>query len=188
MRASKSLLSGLAPTFVTGARFGFDALYPQSRDAIKGNARAISITKEGRGQDSSLPTIKENNRASFGCPAVIEQLAFPDDFVWPGGKIPKDVERSVEKRGEGPIALMDGGIYDNQGIESLLLADERRDTDLDMFIISDVDQPSGDLYPFPEEGDRRRNDGRDAQSRRAGAHDRLRGDCRDSRRGGFGRP
>lgn len=47
------------------------------------------------------------------------------------------------------IALMDGGIYDNQGIESLWLAEKRSDVKLDLFIISDVDQRPGSLYTFP---------------------------------------
>jgi len=46
---------------------------------------------------------------------------------------------------------MDGGVYDNQGIESLLLADDRNANDLDMFIISDSSQETQDIYPFPEE-------------------------------------
>lgn len=47
------------------------------------------------------------------------------------------------------IALMDGGIYDNQGIESLWLAEKRSNFLLDLFIISDVDQRPGSLYSFP---------------------------------------
>ncbi|BAY24986.1 hypothetical protein NIES2100_47850 [Calothrix sp. NIES-2100] len=48
------------------------------------------------------------------------------------------------------IALMDGGIYDNQGIESLWLANKRNNFVLDLFIISDVDQRPGDFYSFPK--------------------------------------
>ncbi len=130
----------------TEFRHGLAFRFQKSAKGRIGNGR-ISITKE----DAAKIRLADIVAASSCFPGGFEPLAFPDDFVWPGGTIPKDVERSVAKRGEGPIALMDGGIYDNQGIESLLLADERRDTDLDMFIISDADQPSGDLYPFPEE-------------------------------------
>jgi hypothetical protein len=48
------------------------------------------------------------------------------------------------------VALMDGGIYDNQGISSLLLADERQQAEeLGLFIISDVDRTNDDLFPYP---------------------------------------
>ena len=129
----------------TEFRHGIAFRFQKSAQGRIGNG-LISITKE----DAAKIRLADIVAASSCFPGGFEPLAFPDDFVWPGGTIPEEVERSVAKRGEGPIALMDGGIYDNQGIESLLLADERRDTDLDMFIISDVDQPSDDMYPFPE--------------------------------------
>ena len=47
------------------------------------------------------------------------------------------------------IPIMDGGIYDNQGVEGLWLADKRNEYSLDLFIISDVDQKSDNLYKFP---------------------------------------
>lgn len=129
----------------TEFRHGIAFRFQKSAKGRIGNGR-ISITKE----DAAKIRLADIVAASSCFPGGFEPLAFPDDFVWPGGAIPEEIERSVAKRGEGPIALMDGGIYDNQGIESLLLADERGDTDLDMFIISDVDQPSDDMYPFPE--------------------------------------
>jgi len=45
---------------------------------------------------------------------------------------------------------MDGGVYDNQGIQSLLLADERNSDELGVFIVSDADRESDDLYPVPD--------------------------------------
>ncbi|GAB4256112.1 MAG: hypothetical protein Kow0065_04680 [Methylomicrobium sp.] len=87
--------------------------------------------------------------ASSCFPGGFEPIAFPDDFVWPNGQLPETLRQQFAS---GPLALMDGGIYDNQGLQSLLLTDDREsdaDPDLSMFIISDVDQQSDDLYPYP---------------------------------------
>lgn len=97
--------------------------------------------------DASLIRLADIVAASSCFPGGFEPIAFPDDFAWPGNQVPEAVSRAVDGR---PLALMDGGIYDNQGIDSLLLADERAEIDLDLFIISDVNQPSDDMYPFPE--------------------------------------
>ncbi|MBH8567731.1 patatin-like phospholipase family protein [Microvirga sp. STS02] len=61
--------------------------------------------------------------ASSCFPGGFEPLVLPDDFL------PKE-DNSVLRGGPGQpfpgsVALLDGGIYDNQGIESLLLANER---------------------------------------------------------------
>ena len=78
--------------------------------------------------------------ASSCFPGGFEPLAFPDDFVWPGGKIPAAV-REIFADADGqprPVALMDGGVYDNQGIESLVAAEEDLKTKLGLLIVSDV--------------------------------------------------
>ncbi|HSP35216.1 MAG TPA: hypothetical protein VLU46_12940, partial [Thermoanaerobaculia bacterium] len=46
------------------------------------------------------------------------------------------------------IPLMDGGIYDNQGIESLLLV-QSRETELDAIIVSDADVSGPPMYEPP---------------------------------------
>ena len=46
---------------------------------------------------------------------------------------------------------MDGGIYDNQGIDSLLFPDSRKNSEpLDLVIISDVDPVQDELFPYPQ--------------------------------------
>jgi hypothetical protein len=77
-----------------------------------------------------------------------------DDFHWPGGQVPPEIrDRFTDRDGQPrPIALMDGGIIDNQGVESLLRAD-RDGEPLDLLIVSDVDQDLADLYPCPSAGD-----------------------------------
>jgi predicted acylesterase/phospholipase RssA len=96
--------------------------------------------------------------ASSCFPGGFEPLSFPYDFSWQGGEIPERVsfafptERSATDAADprGPVPLMDGGVYDNQGLESLLLADERNNHNLDLVVISDVDKPSLELYEMPE--------------------------------------
>ncbi len=85
--------------------------------------------------------------ASSCIPAGFEPFAFPDDFAWSGNTVPPGIRKNIPE----PLPLMDGGIYDNQGIESLILADDRSSEKLDLFVISDSTQESGDFYPFPDE-------------------------------------
>jgi predicted acylesterase/phospholipase RssA len=89
--------------------------------------------------------------ASSCFPGGFEPINFPDDFVFP--ETPALLE--FKKDEEHHISLMDGGIVDNQGIEPVLLADERmqrnqKDTNpqvppdvhsLDLIIVSDVSSP-----------------------------------------------
>ena len=91
--------------------------------------------------------------ASSCFPGGFEPLEFPNDFIWPDGKVPDGIANAVAAKGEEPIALMDGGVYDNQGVESLLLAEERKNIDLDLFIISDTDQLKDTLYEWPNDFD-----------------------------------
>ncbi|MEJ2363100.1 MAG: zf-TFIIB domain-containing protein [Deltaproteobacteria bacterium] len=71
--------------------------------------------------------------ASTCIPVGLEPLEFPNDFRWPddGDKVPKESSRLVCKQirehfeetfKERSVALMDGGVYDNQGIASVLRA------------------------------------------------------------------
>lgn len=95
--------------------------------------------------------------ASSCFPGGFEPLSFPYDFSWKSGCVPAGVAARYPKREggqdsadpQGPVALMDGGVYDNQGLQSLLLANQRLGNELSLFVISDVDQPSLDMYPMP---------------------------------------
>ena len=82
-------------------------------------------------------------------PSGFEPMMYPDDF-----KVSQraDIAPNIKKR----FGLMDGGVADNQGIESVLLAEERRrkhradkkrtDKALDLVIISDVASPYMEGY------------------------------------------
>ncbi len=78
--------------------------------------------------------------ASSCIPGGLEPLQFPDDFRWPSDVEPGAPPAPLEQRsectgvrkwldetiGEASVALMDGGVYDNQGIASVLLALRQR--------------------------------------------------------------
>jgi len=78
--------------------------------------------------------------ASSCFPGGFEPLAMPDDFVWPEHAYPNLIT----------TAVMDGGIVDNVGLNSLQQASELEHDELDLIIASDVDLKPMDLYKdFP---------------------------------------
>jgi hypothetical protein len=83
--------------------------------------------------------------ASSCFPGGFEPITFPTDFVLPGNV-------KIKLAGtQFPVALMDGGIVDNQGIEPILLAEKRiarnnqnttsNGPAIDLIIVSDVASP-----------------------------------------------
>jgi predicted acylesterase/phospholipase RssA len=131
-----------ATEFRTGIAFRFQCS-ANSRTII-GNGN-ISIATS----DAADIRIADIVAASSCFPGGFEPLAFPGDFNWSDRSILNNVRSTVHEKLPEDLALMDGGIYDNQGIESLWLADKRNDFLLDLFIISDVDQRLNSLYSFP---------------------------------------
>jgi predicted acylesterase/phospholipase RssA len=108
--------------------------------------------------------------ASSCFPGAFEPLRFPDDFRWQSSlaeirvKLIKDVENPVAKPpvypngfnagGECvPLPLMDGGIYDNQGISNAVMADPKKTFGL--FLITDTSAREDDILNAPEISPRR---------------------------------
>lgn len=84
--------------------------------------------------------------ASSCFPIAFEPLGFPDDFVWPG-EIPALHQYALGQEKTPPtIPLMDGGVADNVGLNSLVQALPTGEVDLDLIIASDVDHKPIDLY------------------------------------------
>ena len=83
--------------------------------------------------------------ASACFPGGFEPLAFPNDLRWPNDVIPPALVRDFKE----PVGLMDGGVYDNQGIEAAYLASKQPASRVDLFIISDTFRPNEYLYLFP---------------------------------------
>jgi predicted acylesterase/phospholipase RssA len=122
-----------ATEFKTGIAFRFQ----KSRHACKiGNGNIwIDDTQANEMRIADVVS------ASSCIPGGFEPFRFPQEFHWP------DAYRLGEKQGtpfgsvqlqttvasadSDAIALMDGGVYDNQGITSVLLAISRRVTDTD---------------------------------------------------------
>jgi predicted acylesterase/phospholipase RssA len=90
--------------------------------------------------------------ASSCFPGGFEPINFPTDFGVPASK---ELDEFI-KSNKCPVGLMDGGIVDNQGIEPLILADQRMRKNaepgagkvcaLDLVIISDVTSPYMDKF------------------------------------------
>ena len=140
-----------ATDFRSGIAFRFQR--SKSSEALIGNFYN-HINKEDAGKIRLADIVA----ASSCFPGGFEPLSFPYDFTWQGNEIPEAVQQAFpfDRSGrdsadpKGPVALMDGGVYDNQGLQGLLMADKRSGNQLDLIIISDVDQPSIDLFEMPE--------------------------------------
>lgn len=81
--------------------------------------------------------------ASSCFPGGFEALFYPRDFNFSKDPINKEYVNSVK-----PLAIMDGGIVDNQGIEPVNLIRKRQN--IDLFIISDAGCGKEDPYTFEE--------------------------------------
>ena len=133
----------------TEFRNGLDFRFQKSKNpkALIGN-KIMSIPRKEAGNIRLADIVA----ASSCVPGGFEPMAFPDDFIWSDGKIPPAIrDKFIKDDQPWPVGLMDGGIYDNQGITSLMLADERSTDKLGIIIISDVAQESDDYLPFPNE-------------------------------------
>jgi hypothetical protein len=80
-------------------------------------------------------------------------MLFPDDFRWPheSGVSLEVVRGELHESFDGGVALMDGGIFDNQGFSSLELAGERLETEIGLIVISDTNQRGEPLYHAPKQ-------------------------------------
>ncbi|MBQ7421412.1 MAG: patatin-like phospholipase family protein [Prevotella sp.] len=81
--------------------------------------------------------------ASSCFPGGFEPLFFPDDF-----QLSKDEANADYLKNTETLALMDGGIVDNQGVEPINLIRKRRG--IDLFIISDAGRGGNTAYEYKE--------------------------------------
>lgn len=102
--------------------------------------------------------------ASSCFPGAFEPLRFPEDFIWNSGL--DDVKnRLIQNIGKFPsgfendsghcisLPLMDGGIYDNQGVSNAVLADRTLNKSGDffgLFLISDTSPRNNDMLHYPK--------------------------------------
>jgi predicted acylesterase/phospholipase RssA len=87
--------------------------------------------------------------ASSCFPGGFEPIVFPQHFDWPATYPLERVVGRLSERFRGGLSLMDGGIYDNQGVDSLVLAFHK--SDATTLVISDVSVPGDPLYTTPQQ-------------------------------------
>ncbi|WP_249344275.1 patatin-like phospholipase family protein [Corallococcus exiguus] len=157
------------PDFLGDRRFGevLDASGLQFQEAIF-NTTEFHTGLDFRFRRSNKPlTILGNNgyrmprpvashvrladiAAASSCfPGGFEPLVFPQQFHWPQGYPLATAQAELGPGFQNGLPLMDGGIYDNQGIDSLLLAFNRADPPPTL-VISDVSVQSPEMYNVPE--------------------------------------
>lgn len=88
--------------------------------------------------------------ASSCFPGGFEPLSFPNDFHWPDTPEGATALEQLQGMKWAPLPLMDGGVYDNQGMGSLTLGDEAHLKSFGLFIFSDTDPQQPDLYALPQ--------------------------------------
>jgi predicted acylesterase/phospholipase RssA len=128
-----------ATEFKTGIDFRFQK--SDNPNALIGNWN-INIPVE----EAKKILLADIAAASSCFPGGFEPIAFPHDFKWPGNKIPGSLSEQFEE----PLPIMDGGIYDNQGIDAALLAITRTGNKIGSFFISDTDQKKENLFIYPK--------------------------------------
>ncbi len=86
--------------------------------------------------------------ASSSCfPGGFEPMCWPDDYVHEDAPNLKELADKNASAALSPVGIMDGGIYDNQGIDSILRYKEKSELPyFDLIILSDVASP--DMKPF----------------------------------------
>lgn len=92
--------------------------------------------------------------ASSCFPGGFEPMLWPDDFLHRNSPMLRSLKKENIAAKKPPLGVMDGGIYDNQGIDSILTY--KKDLYFDLVIISDVASPDMQAYkpfiPGPKKG------------------------------------
>jgi predicted acylesterase/phospholipase RssA len=116
---------------------------------VVGN-RDVSVTDGLRG-DISLADIVA---ASSCFPGAFEPIRFPDDFVFSDRTLART---PFEGKGSeiASVAIMDGGIFDNQGLHGMMVSYTTDPLPFDFVIVSDTTQ-KGDEFLKYEAGKRRK--------------------------------
>ncbi len=92
--------------------------------------------------------------ASQCFPGAFEPMVFPDDFRFKSNKFKTmPLETVFSQQNAAPfvsVPLMDGGIYDNQGVEGIFLADELETSNIGLFIVSDSDRRDDNFLAYEQ--------------------------------------
>ncbi|HEX8903818.1 MAG TPA: hypothetical protein VF771_03195, partial [Longimicrobiaceae bacterium] len=91
--------------------------------------------------------------ASSCFPSAFEPFLFPDQFAWPSTFPLSTAQAALGESFRGGLPLMDGGVYDNQGVGALVLAYDKA-PEKPVLLICDTSPPETRLYDFPKSGRR----------------------------------
>ncbi len=92
--------------------------------------------------------------ASSSCfPGGFEPLLWPNDYVHEDSILLKALKEKNDEKNIQATGIMDGGIYDNQGVESIMMYKNGLERPyFDLIIVSDVASPDMNAYkPFNEQ-------------------------------------
>jgi predicted acylesterase/phospholipase RssA len=166
-KKNKNLINAFAELydyhFTGGATFGvFDNVTGSHLESVVFNATefnngmAFRFQNQGlfgnwhlRAKDVEKNEVKLSDiiAASSCFPGGFEPIMWPEDFLH---KESSNLEKKSDH--DNQTGLMDGGIADNQGIESVLLSEKRVNTDPhDLIIVTDVTSPYMNNYKDAEE-------------------------------------
>lgn len=122
-----------ATEFNTGKNFRFQ------NSGVLGNS-SVNVKKQYKGEIKLGDVIA----ASSCFPGGFEPIGFPNDFVHENSP---NLKKYLANEDRNETGLMDGGIFDNQGIDAILLSENRKNIKpYELIIISDVS--SGDMKDF----------------------------------------
>ena len=160
-----------APDFLGGKTFGslvgdrsvqLKEIVFNATDFRTGNAFRFQLSNSphvstGNNKSSVKQSVNEHIRladivAASSCfPSGFEPLRFPSDFVWGRGTAAelREIKGTLGERFENEIGLMDGGVFDNQGIDSIERIYERKNNEIGLYIVSDTDQRNAVLFESP---------------------------------------
>ncbi|WP_461791640.1 patatin-like phospholipase family protein [Pedobacter sp.] len=97
--------------------------------------------------------------ASSSCfPGGFEPLLWPDDYIHDDSPLLKALKDKNDQKNIHVTGIMDGGIYDNQGVESILMYKNGMERPyFDLIIVSDVASPDMNAYRPLEERPKKNN-------------------------------
>jgi predicted acylesterase/phospholipase RssA len=113
-----------------------------NRDAKIGNG-SFSVPREVAAQVRLADVVA----ASSCFPGGFEPILFPDEFGWSADFGLERARAGLGAKFRPALPLMDGGIYDNQGVASVLRANEHGEADT--LLISDTNTRQAALYDTP---------------------------------------
>ncbi|MBL7856348.1 MAG: patatin-like phospholipase family protein [Cyclobacteriaceae bacterium] len=143
-----------ATEFSNALQFRFQWSDKITKPAAEESPRGIIGNKFFRIPEEAASEIRMGDilAASSCFPGGFEPINFPSDFQYEGSSKLSELCENPHYR----VGLMDGGIVDNQGIEPILLADQRmkrnlehpdqQEHALDLIIVSDVASPYMEDY------------------------------------------